>query len=189
MKVVDIIFALIAGRIIGFLVGDFLHEWGIETNAYGTLAIWVALPFFALLCLYLAHIIGRKFLFVFQAAKHLLVGAVATIFDLKLFEFLIWIFSLVISLNPLIAKGISFLAATSLKYWGNKYWTFERHEKENWHKEALNFFLINLVGVLIDVGTFHFCTNVLGPQFGTTPGVWLKLSVIIAAATGDRHIG
>lgn len=181
MKVIDIIFALVAGRIAGFLLGDFLREWDIHINLYWTLAIWIALPFIALAGLWLAHIIGRKFLFVFQAVKHLLVGGVATIFDLKLFELLVWIFSLVISLNPLIAKGISFLASTGVKYWGNKYWAFEKHEKENWHKEAFYFFCITLVGLFLDVAAFHYCTEVLGPQLGASSTVWLKLSVIFAA--------
>ena len=182
MKVIDIIFALIAGRIVGFLMGDFLHEWGIDVTIYWELAIWIALPFLSLFCLWLAQLMGRKFLSVYQAAKHLLVGIVAIIFDLKLFEFLVWITGFIVSPNPLAFKAISFIASTTVKYWGNKYWAFGKLEKENWYKEITHFFLITLCGLLIDVAAFYYFTNILGPQFGLAPVLWIKVSVIISAA-------
>ncbi len=181
MKVIDIIFALISGRIVGFLIGDFLKEWGIHLGLYYTLLLWILLPFFALFCLWLAQLVGRKFLVVFQGAKHLLVGAVATVFDLKLFELLVWLFSFAVLLNPLVAKAISFLVSTGVKYWGNKYWAFGRHEKEDWHKELLHFFFITLLGLLIDVVIFHYFTKTLGPRLDVSPVILTKLAVIFAA--------
>ena len=87
VKVIDIIFALVFGRIIGFLVGDFLREWDVHIGFYWSMVIWIVFPLFSLMCLWIAFLIGRKILFVFQSAKFLLVGAVATVIDLKLFEF------------------------------------------------------------------------------------------------------
>lgn len=196
MKVTDIIFALICGKVVGFVLGDILRASGISIGIYYFLLLWIVLPVLALFCLWVASIIGRKLLFVYQGAKHLLVGAFATVIDLKVFEFLLFILSfLSIVIHPLLLKGASFLFSTSIKYWGNKYWTFGKHEKENWHREAFHFFLINFVGVFIDVGTFHFFTDTLGPQFGATPGAWLKVSVIAAAAvaaiwnfSGDKFL-
>src|SRR3989344_2681861 len=89
MKVTDVIFALICGRVIGFLVGDFLKDWGIEVGLAYSLVLWVLFPFASLLLLWIAQIIGRKLLFVYQAAQHLLVGAFATVIDLKFFEYLL----------------------------------------------------------------------------------------------------
>ena len=130
VKVTDIIFALVFGRIIGFLMGDFLRGWGIGIGFYWGLVIWLLFPLFSLFCLWAAYLVGRKIPFVFQGAKFFLVGAAATVVDLKTFEFLAWFFSIYI-----LAKGISFIIATFLKYWGNKYWAFQKHEKENMHKE------------------------------------------------------
>ena len=180
MKVIDVIFGLICGRMIGFLAADFLRAFGIGLNVYYQLLIWLAFPFFTLFCLWLAYHAGRKFLFLFQAAKFVLVGAFATIVDLKVFEWLVWLFSMVITVNPIASKGLSFLFATALKYWGNKYWAFQKHEKEDFYKEVGQFFGVTLVGLIIDVAAFYYFTNMLGAQFGAPPAVWLKLSVIFA---------
>ncbi len=89
MKVIDIIFALICGRIVAQIAQDFLKGYGIEIGYYKWL-LYFALPIIALICLWLAHLIGKKLLFVFQAAKYFLVGVFSTIIDLKLFELLVW---------------------------------------------------------------------------------------------------
>lgn len=91
---------------------------------------------------------------VFQAVKHLIVGAVATLFDLVLFTLL------AIFMNSLVGKAISFLLSTVIKYWGNKYWAFQKHGKENIHKEILGFFFITLVGLILDVGFFYYFAKI-----------------------------
>lgn len=180
MRAVDIIFALIAGRIIGFLFGDFLKEWEIHINIYLNLLVWFVFPLISLFCLWLAYLMGRKMLFVFQGAKFLLIGAAATVIDLKLFEF-IWRFFL--SNMPgvsVIAKGISFIVATSLKYWGNKHWAFQKHEKEDIHKEIAQFFIITLISLVVDILSFYYFA-IISPNFGIPTAIWIKLSVIFAA--------
>ncbi|MEK7664236.1 MAG: GtrA family protein [Patescibacteria group bacterium] len=181
MKAIDVVLALIFGRIIGFLLGDFLREWEIHINLYLNLIIWIAFPLISLFCLWLAHLIGRKFLFIYQGAKFFLVGAVATVVDLKLFEF-IWLLVLAqIQASSIIAKGFSFVISTALKYWGNKYWAFQKHGKENIHKEMAQFFLITLIGLAVDILSFRYFVNALGPQFDIPAAIWIKLSVIFAA--------
>ena len=108
MKVTDIIFALISGRIIGFLLGDFLREWEIDIGLYWAVLIWIIFPLFSLFCLWIAYNIGKKILFIFQGAKFFLVGAVATIVDLKIFELLAWLLAFVVPVSSLVAKSISF---------------------------------------------------------------------------------
>ncbi|MSU54785.1 MAG: GtrA family protein [Candidatus Staskawiczbacteria bacterium] len=192
MKIIDVIFALICGRVVGFVVSDFLEELKVSTTAGQDIIIWLAFPLLALVCLWIANAIGRKFLFVFQVAKHILVGTFATVIDLKLFEILL---AGIFLTNPLISKSISFLFSTTLKYIGNKYWTFKKHEKEGMHKEIAQFFLIMLVGLAIDVSVFYCATKIIGPQFGISIIIWTKLSVIFAALvaaiwnfTGDKFI-
>ncbi len=176
VKVIDIIFALIFGRIIGFLIGDFLREWNISIGFYWALVIWLVLPLISLCCLWIAYLMGRKFLFIFQGAKYLLVGAVATVIDLKTFEFLVWFSSIYI-----LAKVVSFIISTFLKYWGNKYWTFQKHEKEDMQREMMQFFIITLAGLIIDVSFFYYFSKIMGTQFGFPTAIWIKLSVIFAA--------
>lgn len=181
MKLIDIIFALVTGRVIGYLVGDFLKEWDITLNIYYSFLLWIALPFFSLFCLWLACLIGKKLLFVFQAAKYFLVGAFTTVVDLKLFELLLFLFGAIAPpVSILLAKGLSFLFSTSLKYWGNKYWVFQKHQKENFALEIIQFFAITLVGLVIDVIAFYYFTKMTAPHEILEP-VWVKLSVLLAA--------
>jgi len=180
MKVIDIIFALVCGRVMAWLAYDFLKSYGLDVGFWRWL-MPILLPVISLICLWIAYLIGKKILFVFQMAKFFLVGALATVVDLELFEFFVWLFSL-LSIDILMtAKAISFFLATCAKYWGNKYWAFEKSEKENWKKEMVKFFTVTLVGLVADVGFFFYFSKILGPQFETPPEIWIKLSVILAA--------
>ena len=180
MKVTDAVLALVSGRIIALLMDDFLMEWGIQLGFWQHLIAWILFPFFSLFCLWIAFLIGRKFLFIYQLAKFLLVGAVATIIDLKMYEFLHWSLALLIPVSILMVKGISFLIATVIKFIGNKYWAFLKHEKEDIKKEVMQFFFVTLVGLVIDVISFYYFINITGPQFGVSTVLWVKLSVIFA---------
>ncbi len=181
MKIIDVIFALVSGELVGLVTVDFLKGLGFTAGWYWYLAIWLLFPLVSLLCLWIAFIVGKKFLFVFQAAKHVLVGALATIIDLKLFELLLWIFSFIFYANIFIIKAISFLIATTLKYLGNKYWTFQKYERNDIHKEIAKLAIVDIIGLIINVSGFYFFVKILGAQFSITTGVWTKLSVIFAA--------
>jgi len=194
MKVIDIILALIFGRIIGFLMGDFLREWGIDIGLYWGLVIWIGFPLFSLFCLWIANLIGKRILFIFQGAKFSLIGAVGTIIDLKIFELLEWSLSLIIPASYFLTKSISFIISTILRYFGNKYWAFKEHQSlsefefdlaqeddKDVKKEVIQFFLITSVGLIINIFSFYYFAKFLGPQFGVPEIVWIKMSVIFAA--------
>lgn len=180
MKIIDIIFALICGWMLNWIAFDFMKGYGVDFGLWRWLLSWV-LPVISLTVLWLAFLIGRKLLFVFQGAKHLLVGAAATVVDLKIFEFLVWIFSLSFVVSPIFSKGVSFLFSTTIKYWGNKHWAFEHFEKENRLKEISQFFVVTIVGLALDVSAFFYFSNILGAQFNVPSALWTKLSVIFSA--------
>jgi len=179
MRIIDIIFALVSGWMVNWVAFDILRGFGVDFGLWRWLLSWV-FPIIALSFLWLSHLIGRKILFVFQAAKHILVGAFATVVDLKIFEGLAILFSSAIGFS-LIFKGISFLLSTSLKYWGNKHWAFEKHEKETPLKEISQFFIVTLIGLALDTGSFFYFTKIMGVQFSLTPHLWTEFSVIFAA--------
>ena len=181
MKVIDVIFALICGRIVAQIASDFLQGYGIQIGYYKWF-LYFALPILSLFFLWLSYLVGKKLLFVFQAAKYFLVGVFVTIIDLKLFEFLVWIFSLSFTAaSPIVSKGISFSISVFIKYWGNKHWTFEKPEKDGIRREIFQFIMVTIIGIVIDVGAFFYFIKITGPQLGTPEDVWIKLSVILAA--------
>lgn len=181
VKIIDVIFALVSGYAVGWVARDFLKGYGIEISFLHSLLLHYVLPVVFLFCLWLSRLIGRKFLFVFQASKHLIIGGFATVIDLKLFEFLAWTSSVFFPMAPLFSKAVSFLIATLVKYWGNKHWAFEKFEKEKILKEILQFFIVTIIGLILDVGLFYYFIKIMGVQFAMPAQVWVKLSVILAA--------
>jgi len=191
MNKFDVFFSLFCGWAVSFLVKDFLRSGGVQVSLLHGMLISVILSLTALLCLWVAFQIGKKYMFAFQAGKHILVGAFATVADARFFEFIL---AVIVPL-PLVSKGISFVISALIKYTGNKYWTFQKPGRENWHIEAGKFLMIMLVGLAIDVCIFHYLTNILGPQFSIRSVLWVKSSVVVSAIiaaiwnfTGDKFL-
>ena len=86
MKRIDIIAPLIIGEIVALSGLAILKNLGIEKNIL-YLVLPIALPILSLLGLWVAFIIGKKFLIFFQASKFVLVGALNTLIDLGVFSF------------------------------------------------------------------------------------------------------
>ena len=113
----------------------------------------------------------------FQGIKFLIVGGLATLADLAFFNILV----LIITGNPLIAKSLSFLVSITMKYTGNRYWTFQTHTESPIKKEIVQFIFITIIGLGIDLATFYYATKVAGPQFGLSVHLWTQISVILSA--------
>jgi putative flippase GtrA len=173
MKKIDLIFAVICGLSVSWLVVDFFDKDGWIS--------FIVLPVFSVIGLWLVELTGRKFLFVHQAAKFFLIGALAAVVDIKIFQLSVWFFSFFIIISPLISKGVSFFVATVAKYWGNKNWAFEKKGKDGIKKEIVQFFAITLIGMLLDISAFYYFTKIMGPQFSMPDKVWTELSIIFSA--------
>lgn len=179
MKRIDIIFAIICGLAVAWIVEDFLKGYNIA-NHYKW-SVFIILPIISLAGLWIVDLIGRKLLFISQAGKYCLVGAFSAVVDIKVFQFSAWLFAFFIILSPLIFKIISFLADTVARYFGNKYWTFEKKGKDGIKKEAVGFLAVTLVGLLLNVAIFYYFIKIMQPQFYLSVKIWTELSIILAA--------
>lgn len=166
MKKNDIIFAIIAGLAVAWITVDLLGKYG--------LVFFIIFPLLSLIGLRIAELIGKKFLFAHQAGKFALAGTFADVIDIKVFQLLFFLFPF----YSLLYKAISFLAATFVKYWWNKYWAFEQREKDGNKKEAFKFFLVTLVGLAINVASFYFFVKI---ETGLPNNIWTELCIIFSA--------
>ena len=180
MKKIDIILALVIGEVIAWFFYGILKNLGFEIRFLGLILV-IFFPILALLGIWIAWLLGKKFLWIFQAAKFLLIGALATLVDLGVLNLLIWISGLAAGLPFSIFKGISFIVATCSKYLGDKLWAFEKMERIGMGKEFSQFFAVTLIGLAINVGAASLIVNVAGPQFGLTEKLWANVGAIIAA--------
>jgi len=190
MKRIDIILALITGEAVAWLIFGLVRGYGLEIR-FLSWVLAIFLPILAVISLWICYLIGKKILWVFQAAKFLLIGVWATLVDLGVLNFLMWISGLAGGWAFNVFKGISFLVATFAKYWGNKFWAFEKMEKAGMGREITQFYVVTLVGLGINVGVASLIVNTVGIQFGMPPKIWANIGAIIAAlvAAGWNFIG
>ena len=176
-KLQDSIFAGITGFAVAFIFADFLQATKFSVFAWHL--FWI-FPVLSVVCLEIAKQIGKKITFIDEAAKFFLVGAFSAVIDIKVFQFSAWIFGLFILVSPLISKSISFLVATIVKYGGNKIWVFEKNGKDGIKREVVQFLVITLIGMAIDVLAFYCATHFWQPT-AISAKIWTEASIIIAA--------
>lgn len=179
MRKFDIIFSAAIGEITALYFIYLLGQKGL-VEKLGELSslIWslaIIFPILSAVCLWLAFLIGKKYLFVFQLAKFLLIGALATIFDLGTLSIFIGFSGVSSGLYYDIFKGISFIVATIGKYFPDKFWAFKKTEKAGMGKEFSKFFVVTFIGLVINIFIADLIVNKIGPQFGFSPQLWANL--------------
>jgi len=106
-------------------------------------------PVLAVLGVWISYLIGKRYLFVYQLAKFLLIGAFFSVFDLIIFNFLLGYFG--ISREEIVRYAffvvISFTIVTVIKYLGDKYWAFEKntHLRHNNYNRSFTLYKKHLV--------------------------------------------
>lgn len=180
MKKTDIILALITGEITALYFNSLLKETPLNIANLG-LILAISFPILAVMGIFIAFLLGKKFLWVFQLAKYLLIGVLATILDLGILSYLIGFFAISAGIYYSVFKATSFIIATLAKYAGDKFWAFEKMGKEGIGKEFGQFFIVTLVGLAFNVGVASFVVNGVGPQFGLDAKLWANVGGIAAA--------
>jgi putative flippase GtrA len=64
--------------------------------------------------------------------------------------------------EPLAAKAISVTLATIFTYLGSRFWTFKERENQSVRREAVLFFVLNVVGLLIAEAVIGLVTYIMG---------------------------
>jgi len=176
MKKLDVIIALIIGELTAIYFA-FLFK-----DIYcGVWALIVIFPILSIVCLWIAYFIGKKYLFIFQGAKFLLMGALGALIDLGVLNILIWISGISSGFLFPVFKGISFIIANCNKYFGHKFWVFKKNEITGAKKEFSKFFLVSLGGLIINVTIASLIVNLIQPQFGLSETIWANVAGVIAA--------
>lgn len=98
-----------------------------------------------------------------EIAKFGVVGLIALVVDVGLFNILRYaggegpFYD-----RPLTAKVISVIAATTVAYFGNRFWTFRYRGRSGMGREYALFFVLNGVGMFIALGCLWFSHYALG---------------------------
>jgi putative flippase GtrA len=109
------------------------------------------LPLTARLWLFVRGVAG-------EFAKFGVVGLVCTVIDVGLFNLLHSGYGV----DPLLAKTVSVVVATTASYVGNRHWSFRDRARSGVAREYPVFFLLNGVGLLMALACLAFTKYVLG---------------------------
>jgi len=106
---------------------------------------------------------GALALVVREGLKFGVVGAVAYVVDLGIFNLLLHVGSdPVLEGRPLTAKVISVAVATMVAWLGNRYWTFRRRRRSAVPRELFLFVVVNVGGLLLALVPLAVSRYVLG---------------------------
>ncbi len=190
MKKIDIILAIVSGLGLAVLLPWLLGGFGIQLGILKW-ALLLLLPLFAVFAIWLCYLIGKKYLFVFQLGKFLLIGIFFALIDLGILDILLNIFKITSGMAYSAFVATSFVIVTSVKYVGDKYWAFEKTGKEKMGTEFGKFFVITLISGVIQTGIASLIVNTLGPQLGASSLIWANVGKIggIIVASAWNFIG
>ncbi len=134
---------------------------------------------------FIASVYGRLRGLMHEAAKFGIVGLTALVVDIGLFNVLLYLGPL--EGKPLTAKAVSVAAATTVAYFGNRFWTFKHRGRSSFTREYLLFFGLNGVAMVIAMSVLwishyglgftspladNIAANVIGLGLGTLFRFW-----------------
>lgn len=131
------------------------------------------------LALFILKFLSRFWAVLYQFGKFAAVGALNTVIDLGIMNFLILLTGVYTGVYFSIFKASSFLVAVLNSYFWNKFWTFQSKAPVTL-KEFSRFIFFTAIGLLINVSVASFIVTVLGPVFGVDPKLWANVGALIA---------
>ncbi len=178
----DIWFGLLSALLVGALslptLNNTLPEYSFNVRFLIAL-ILIALTLIGLITL---RFLSRWVKIFWQMAKFIVVGGLNTFLDFAILNLLMAATGIAAGGTFSFFKALSFLVAVVNSYFWNKYWTFEVNKGDR--KEFIEFLIVSLVGLGINVGSASFLVNYTQPLFALGPVNWANLSALIATFLG-----
>ncbi|MBD3282629.1 MAG: hypothetical protein GF387_03440 [Candidatus Portnoybacteria bacterium] len=178
MKKSDIIASLILGLIVGIFSIFILKSLGVTIIPLWSLLI--ILPVLALIGIYIAYLIGKKLIIIFQFAKFAAVGFANTAVDFGILNLLMWATSTYEGSKILLLNSISFLIAVIHSYAWNKFWTFRAGKRGDMTSQFLQFLVVTIIGLLINGSIVYLITTYTAPMFGLSMQLWANIAKVVA---------
>jgi putative flippase GtrA len=102
--------------------------------------------------------------FIHEVSKFGLVGIVAFVVDVTVFNVLLTRFHV----ETLLSGAISMVISATIAFVGNRFWTWRHRERSGLHREYAMYFMFNLGGLLITLtclGLSHYGLGAIWPFF------------------------
>jgi len=182
MKKSDIIASLIIGEIASWFIIAVIKNLSLEIPYLFSLPL--IFPIFCAVFLCVSYLIGKKIKAIFQFGKFILVGGLNTVVDFGVLNLLIFFAGITSGWFYSVFKGISFLVATLNSYFWNKFWTFDKHKTTESAREFLQFLIVSIIGLCINVGMASLVVNKIGVQWGVSSEIWANIGAAVGSVSG-----
>lgn len=182
----DILVSISAGIFTAlFWTAVFIRLGTFEGLGFGW-AVWglvAVVPIVYIFGLYVGAWLSKRWAFFESFAKYVMVGFLNTGVDFGVFNFLMFVTGDERpGLGLAIFKAISFIIAVTNSYFWNRYWVFKADTSPDRVKEFARFFVVNIVGAIINVSITYGVTLNVAPQFGFNQIVWNNIAAVIAGS-------
>jgi len=177
----DFLCILVIGFAVGLLAQPIIGNLVSHLSLALRFAVFFGFLVLAPLLLFIAYLIGKFIPVIYQFAKFAAVGTLNTFIDFGVLNLEIFLFSVSSGILYSVFKGISFLAATTNSFFWNKYWTFNSKTPAN-PKETLKFYVVAIVGWVINVSLASFVVNVLSRPISFSPNLWANIGALVGVA-------
>lgn len=177
----DIKISVLIGVLAGILILPTIRNLGVTLSAQSVSIAILSLAIITPVGYVVALWASQWIPIALQFMKFAIVGGLNAMIDLGLLNLLIAVSGVSAGLYYSFFKAISFLAAVMNSYFWNKYWTFQARETASVGGEFIKFFLVNLLGFGINVGTASFVVNVIGSPVGVAPEIWANIGAAAAS--------
>lgn len=192
----DLLLGTLAGLLIGLLFLPVLKA--AKPTLYSQVSL-VIVPFFLIATpfgLAFAYMIGKKLPVVWQLGKFGVTGVLNVLVDLGVLSLLTFFFKAYFNIDSkgIAIVGISFLTFYSLykatsfivaninSYYWNKYWTF--HQDGSKKAEFFQFFLVSVVGFLVNVSFASYVFKFISPVAGLNWDQWGLIGAMVGSVAG-----
>ncbi len=195
----DYLFATVSGFLIGVLLMPTLET--AKPSLYEALKFAIV-PIFTVIVpvgLVVASWIGRRFAIIWQLAKFIVIGVLNTLVDIGALAFMLTLaaasalpiaasdvaFSIGISITFFtLYKSISFIIANVNSYFWNKHWTFSSATEKKTSEEFIQFFVVSLIGFIINVVASSLIFSFFHKLGGLSPEQWALVSAAAGSISG-----
>jgi putative flippase GtrA len=99
--------------------------------------------------------------------KFAIVGTIGFVIDTGVLSLLVFVARLDTDNERLVAKAISFTLAVISNFTWNRLWTYPESRSKALHKQLGQFFVLNVIGLLINLLVFGLVDNLLIPIAGS----------------------
>jgi putative flippase GtrA len=187
MKKLDFILSAVIGEAVAWYflltfkeLGSLAAKFGMGTTLL-YIILPISFPILAIIAIWIANLLGKKFLFIFQLIKFFLVGALVTLIDLGLLKVLMSLTDIYAGPWYKALKATSATIAFTIKFLPARIWVFEKTGKEKQAQELVGFLIVSFIGIGINMLAADFIVNVIKPQMGFSIESWGSIGGIGAA--------